>query len=92
MAPFPKARVTEPLAAFVRIAIDFAGPFVTMQGRQTWQAKRYLCLFTCLATRAVHLEITYLLDWSSFLDAFQHMVGLRGVPEYDNGTNFICGE
>ena len=33
MAPHLKARATEPLAAFVRVAVNFAGSFVTVQGR-----------------------------------------------------------
>lgn len=53
--------------------------------------KRYLCLFTCLLYRAVHLEMAYALDTDSFLNAFYRMVCRRGRPEEvfsDNGTNF----
>ena len=32
--------------------------------------KIYLCLFTCLVTRAVHLEMAYALDTGSFMNAF----------------------
>ena len=33
MAPLPDSRVQIPLRAFARIAVDFAGPFITIQGR-----------------------------------------------------------
>ena len=68
---------------------------LTKQGRGKSKAKCYLCLFTCLATRAVHLEIAYALDTSSFLNAFTRMTARRGMPSYvvsDNRTNFVGAE
>jgi len=92
MAILPLNRLKISLRAFVRTAVDFAGPFVTIQGRgKQWQ-KCYLCLFTCLATRAVHLEVAYGLDTDSFMRAFCRMCNRRGVPEgllSGNGTNFV---
>ena len=64
-----------------------------MQGRGRPRQKRYLCLFTCLASRAVHLEIAYGLDVDSFMNALNRMISRRGVPEEmisDNGTNFVA--
>ena len=92
MAPLPKIRLKLPLRAFARTAVDFAGPFVTIQGRGKKRAKRYICLFTCLTSRAVHLEMAYGLDTDSFLNAFNRMANRRGLPEEmisDNGTNFV---
>ena len=91
MAPLPLARLQTSLKAFTRTAVDFGGPFITIQGRGKRREKRYLCLFTCLATRAVHLEIAFGLDTDSFLNAFYRMTSRRGFPEEmfsDNGTNF----
>ena len=92
MAPLPAIRVNVPLRAFAHTAVDFAGPFITVQGRGKRREKRYLCLFTCLASRAVHLEMAYGLDTDSFLNAFYRMASRRGLPKRmisDNGGNFI---
>lgn len=94
MAPLPKMRLKMPLVAFSRTGIDYAGPFTTIQGRGRKRTKRYLCLFTCLISRAVHLEIAYSMDTDSFLNAFYRMANRRGLPQEvltDNGTNFVGG-
>ena len=95
MAPLPLARVQTSLRVFTRTSVDFGSPFITIQGRGKRREKRYLCLFTCLATRAVHLEIAYGLSTDSFLSAFYRMASRRGLPDEvysDNGTNFIGGD
>ena len=59
-------------------------------GRKT--EKRYGVLFTCLTTRAVHLEIAHSLDTNSCLMAIRRMMARRGQPANiwsDNGTNFV---
>ena len=61
-----------------------------VEGRQ--RQKRWLCLFTCLATRAIHLEMAWALDTESFLNCFTRFTSRRGVPSEvtsDNGTNFV---
>lgn len=95
MAPLPLSRLQTSLRAFTRTAVDFGGPYVTVQGRGKCRQKRYLCLFTCLATRAVHLEVAYGLDTDSFLNAFYRMTSRRGLPEEmysDNATNFRAAD
>ena len=80
------------LHAFCQAAVDFGGPFLTVQGGGKQRHKRYLCLFTCLASRAVRLEIAFELDTDLFLNAFYCMVNRRGLPQEivsDNGGNFI---
>ena len=94
MAPLPRSRLSS-MRAFEKVGVDYAGPFKTKQGRGTIRAKRYLCLFTCLTTRAVHLEMSYSLDTDSFINAFYRMTSRRGTPRYvisDNGTNFVGAE
>ena len=92
MAPLPSSRLKLPLRSFIRTAVDYGGPFLTKQGRGKPRQKRYLCLFTCLASRAVHLEVAYGLDTDSFMRAFCRMSNRCGLPEEmisDNGTNFV---
>ena len=95
MAPLPVHRLTTSMRAFTKTAVDFSGPFITIQGRGKRREKRYLCLFTCLASRAVHLELAYGLDLDSFMNAFCRMVNRRGLPKEmlsDNGTNFVAAD
>ena len=90
MAPLPEVRLGSSLRCFACCGVDFAGPFVVKITRKV-SAKRYLCLFTCASTRAVHLEVAFSLDTASFLNAFSRMVARRGKPEVvisDNGTKF----
>jgi hypothetical protein len=90
MAPLPTARVTVPEHPFASTGIDYFGPLTVKRGRS--QVKRYGCVFTCLAMRAVHIEVAHSLDAESFLCAFSRFIARRGVPKEvfsDNGTNFI---
>jgi hypothetical protein len=95
MAPLPKIRLKLPLRAFARTSVDYGGPYLTKQGRGRVRTKRYLCLFTCLLSRAIHLEMAYCLNTDSFLNALSRMTNRRGLPlemVSGNGTNFISGE
>ena len=94
MAPLPELHTRTFLRAFSQISVDFGEPFITKQGRGKTRQKRYLYLFTCLATRAVHLKIAFSLDTDSFLNASFRMASRRGLPEdvvCDKGTNFVGG-
>ena len=93
MVPIPKPRVSPGKPAFTCVGVDYAGPYMTKVGRRC--SKRYLCLFVCMATRAVHLECAYSLDMDSFILAFQRFSCRRCVPTdvySDNGTNFTAAE
>ena len=92
MAPLPLNRLETSLRAFMKVAVDFGGPFINIQGRGRRREKRYLCLFTCLTSRAVHLEIAYGLDVDSIMRAFFRITDRRGLLKEiisDNGTNFV---
>ena len=92
MGPLPQVRLRFTFRAFDQTAVDYAGPFTTIQGRGRRRLKRWLCVFTCLSTRAVHLELAWGLDTDSFLNAFTRFTSRRGVPKEvvsDNGTNFV---
>ena len=42
MAPLPVVRLKEPLHAFNKMSVDYAGPFHAIQGRGRKRAKRYI--------------------------------------------------
>ncbi|XP_048000621.1 uncharacterized protein LOC125237541 [Leguminivora glycinivorella] len=58
--------------------------------------KRWICLFTCLVIRAIHLEVVKDLSTSECLMAFRRFIATRGVPALiltDNATQFrLLGE
>ena len=90
MSHLPEFRVSSGCPAFTSVGLDYAGPIFSKVGRSL--AKRYLCVFTCMATRAVHLEIAHSLDTQSCLQALQRFIGRRGSPRdvySDNGSNFV---
>jgi len=93
MAPLPPARVTAYQPVFYSTGVDYLGPLYVTVKRST--EKRWVCLFTCLSTRAIHLELAADLSAAAFLNAFYIFESLRGRPAYvysDNGTNLTAGE
>lgn len=53
--------------------------------------KAWICLFTCAVFRAIHMELTFSLSTSGFLQVLRRFVARRGRPRVlysDNGTNF----
>jgi len=69
MATLLESRLGTTMRAFAKCCVDYAGPFTTTITRRV-SAKRYLCLFACFATRAVHLEMAHSLSTADFLNAF----------------------
>ena len=61
MSNLPKARLAINKPPFTITETDYFGPLTIKQGRQTRSAdgifKRYGSIFTCLSTRAVHVEL-----------------------------------
>ena len=93
MADLPSARMAERKAPFSHTGVDFFGPITVTKYRRT--EKRYGCLFTCLTTRAVHLEIANSLDTDSLIMCIRRMIARRGQPLClisDNGTNMRGSE
>ena len=93
MAPLPNFRVARGKPAFTCVGLDFAGPFLNKCERSL--TKRCLCIFTCLASRAVYLEVAFGLDSDSFLQCFSRFCYRRLTPELlvsDNGSNFVGAE
>ena len=51
MGDLPKERLMSEEPPFTHVGLDYFGPIYVRQGRSN--VKRYGCLFTCLAVRAV---------------------------------------
>ncbi|XP_078371484.1 uncharacterized protein LOC144655144 [Oculina patagonica] len=93
MADLPECRVLPDKPPFTSVGVDYFGPFQVRRGRCL--VKRYGVIFTCLAIRAVHIEIAHSLNTDSFLLALRQFITKRGqVKEIysDNGSNFTSGE
>ena len=79
---------------FLSTGIDFAGPFlVKFDGhRRSPKTKAYVCLFICLASRFIHLELFEDLSINHFMAALRRFTNRRGLPSNiytDNGSNLI---
>ena len=93
MAPLPAFRF--PLSAtkfpFSSSGVDFFGPFYIEDTKVNLE-KHYGLIFTCLITRAVHLQSCPDLNNGFFLNAFRRFTIRRCQPELlysNNGKTFI---
>ena len=90
MADLPKERLEERVFPFSNTGVDYFGPFEVRFMRKS--RKRWCCLFTCLTTRAVHIEVVPSLEADACLAAITRFIVRRGKPNIilsDNGTNFV---
>ena len=75
----PQFRYDASTCPFSNIGIDFAGP-LRVKDCSGMHIKVYICLFTCLSTRAINLEIVEDLSTSSFLQALRRHCSLFSMP------------
>ena len=90
MADLPAERVT-PSRPFSQCGLDFAGPIITKIPGMNGQ-KRYVAVFVCFVTKAVHLELVSNLTKEACIMALKRLSSRRGTPAKiysDNGLNFI---
>lgn len=93
MGNLPDFRVNDYLP-FVNVGVDYGGPFL-MKDRNTRRAnitKAYICLFVCMCSKAIHLELVTELTTTAFLAALKRFISRRGKPSNiysDNGLNFV---
>ena len=90
IADLPRERLQERVFPFTNTGVDCFGPFEVKFMRKTM--KRWCCLFTCLTTRAVHIEDNPSLEAETCLTAITRFIARRGKPATilsDNGTNFV---
>ena len=78
---------------FKNVGIDCFSPFNTKSGRKI--NNRYGGIFSCLPSRAIHLEVLDSMDTNSFINALGRFISRRGHPQTiccDNGSNFVVAE
>ena len=89
MADLPVQRI-EPSPPFTYVGIDCFGPFIVKDRRS--ELKRYGLIFTCMASRAVHLECLDDMSTDSFINGLRCFIALRGPVRTifcDRGSNFV---
>ncbi len=92
MSDLPDDRL-EPAPPFTYSAVDCFGPFIIKEGRK--ELKRWGVIFSCMSSRAVHIETLNSMNTDSFLSAYRRFVSRRGPVRKlrpDRGTNFIGGK
>ncbi|XP_052764084.1 uncharacterized protein LOC128206005 [Mya arenaria] len=86
MPPLPKSRVTS-AQPFTNTGLDYLGPLYIKSAAE--KKKIWVCLFTCLVTRAIHLEVVQDMSSEEFLLSFRRFVALRGVPNAITSDNAL---
>ena len=89
MADLPVDRTT-PSPPFTYCGLDCFGPFTVKEGRR--ELKRYGLLLTCLASRAIHIEVLDDLSTDAFMNGLRSFIAIRGrirLIRCDQGTNFM---
>lgn len=97
MADLPKDRM-DMSPPFTNVGLDVFGPWLVSTRRLRGGAantKRWGLVFTCLSSRAIHIELLESMDANSFICALRRFFALRGPAtkiRCDRGTNFIGGK
>ena len=77
-------------APFTFCGVDMFGPFVVKNGRK--EMKRYGAVYTCLSSRAIHIEVMYSLSTIFLIMCLRGFIGQKGnvrLIKSNNGSNFI---
>ena len=91
-SPLPSNCVTES-TAFSRTGVDYFGPIYIKS--QEGSKKVWVCLFTRLVTRAIHLELVQDMTLTEFLMCLKRFISQRGTPIEiisDNAKQFKATE
>ena len=94
MAELPVCRLAPFTPPFYYTSCDYFGPYHVKVGRNK-TTKYYGVTFTCLNTRAVHLELAVDSSTMEFIQVLRRFFSVRGQPSLmisDNGSQFIGAE
>lgn len=90
LGQIPNLRVAAGFPAFSNTAMDMFGPIEIKLGRKTLKEAQVI-IFTCMTSRAIHLELVTDKTSDAFLMAFRRFACFRGYPSLcwsDHGTKF----
>ena len=95
MSDLPEDRLEES-PPFTYCGLDVFGPFLVCESKATRRTnaerKVWGLVFTCLVSRAIHIEPLPAMDSSTFVNALRRFFAIRGVCKLlrsDQGSNFI---
>ena len=95
MSPLPQSRL-EDVAPFSNCGLDVFGHFLVSESKTTRKTKgtkkMWGLLFTCMASRGIHVEALPGLDITSLANALRRFMAIRGPCRNfysDRGTNFV---
>lgn len=93
MGNLPNIRIS-PAKPFSHSGVDFCGPFLVTMSRHRGvkSSKAYVCVFVCMSTKAIHLELASDMSSDVFIAALRRFVARRGKCSHlysDRGTNFV---
>ena len=89
MAALPPERINQ-APPFTYIGCDCFGPFIVKERRK--EIKCYGVIFTCMASRAIHVELVDNMTTDAFLNALRCFIAIRGPIRQlrsDKGSNFV---
>ena len=89
--PLPEFSVQQS-RPFQTTGINFAGPFFVKACVPNETSKVWLCLYTCCATKAVHLDLVPDMTTTTFIRSLKRFSARRGVPSRvitDTGRTFV---
>ncbi|XP_045139268.1 uncharacterized protein LOC123520764 [Portunus trituberculatus] len=93
MGPIREERM-KPTPPFFHTALDLFGPFIIRDAvKRRTRGKSFGLIFTCLTTRAVHLDLSEGYSMTDFLATLRRFVSIRGFPRTihsDNGTQLVA--
>ncbi|XP_055308886.1 uncharacterized protein LOC129572809, partial [Sitodiplosis mosellana] len=75
--------------------VDFTGAIFikTSKFRNARVVKAYICIFVCMSTKALHVELVSDMSADAFIAALRRFIARRGEVKVifsDNGTNFVA--
>ena len=91
-APNPDYITTGNVPAFTYAGIDNLGPLLVKDNDDL--TKNWVCLFTCLNVRAIHLELIGIMSTESFLFCVRRFIARSGTPKFiisDNASQLKSG-